>query len=334
MKTRIENKEAHLIIRSAIKDDAKILTDWWNDGSVMAHAGFPNGLGQSIEQTNFQIQDNETHLSQRCIIEYENQRIGEMSYHISSDVAEIGIKICERTYQNMGLGTTLLQMLIEFLFEDKAFQQEVFLSKIILDTNLNNHRAQHVYEKIGFQKLKVTNNAWQDQLGVWQSMVDYELTRNSYENGVRFISDAALKGEIAKNILNDLPDWFGIEESTNEYIRLSKELPLFAYYKDNQYVGFIVLKETSPFTAELCVMGVKMDYHRQKIGEALFHRFYDYAKQKGYEFLQVKTVDAGCYEEYDRTRLFYEKMGFKKLECFKTLWDEANPCLVMIQSIK
>lgn len=36
-----------LIIRSATLEDAKYLLKWWNDGKVMEHAGFPNGLGIS-----------------------------------------------------------------------------------------------------------------------------------------------------------------------------------------------------------------------------------------------------------------------------------------------
>lgn len=48
--------------------------------------------------------------------------------------------------------------------------------KIVLDTNLANTRAQHVYEKLGFKKVRVNVDAWKDQLGQWQSSVDYELS--------------------------------------------------------------------------------------------------------------------------------------------------------------
>ncbi len=34
-----------LCIRNAEEKDCEQLAAWWNDGSVMAHAGFPNGLG-------------------------------------------------------------------------------------------------------------------------------------------------------------------------------------------------------------------------------------------------------------------------------------------------
>ena len=46
MKIQFEN----LTIRQAGVADAKQLTTWWNDGAVMAHAGFPNGLGTTEEE--------------------------------------------------------------------------------------------------------------------------------------------------------------------------------------------------------------------------------------------------------------------------------------------
>ena len=56
--------------------------------------------------------------------------------------------------------------------------------KIVLDTNLNNARAQHVYETLGFRRVRVNADAWTDQLGVPQSSVDYELTKNEYRRNL------------------------------------------------------------------------------------------------------------------------------------------------------
>ena len=44
-----------LRIRNAVPEDAPILTHWWNDGAVMAHAGFPRGLGLTEEMVENQI---------------------------------------------------------------------------------------------------------------------------------------------------------------------------------------------------------------------------------------------------------------------------------------
>lgn len=172
---RVERDE--LTIRSAELGDAERLNGWWNDGRVMAHAGFPNGLNEPLEQTVEAIKRNGTQLSQRCIIECEGAPIGEMSYRIAGGSAEIGIKICEFEYQDRGLGTRFLRMLIRFLFSEAGLGVE----KVVLDTNLKNLRAQHVYEKLGFEKLRVNENSWRDQLGQWQSSIDYEMTRARFE---------------------------------------------------------------------------------------------------------------------------------------------------------
>lgn len=37
--------------------------------------------------------------------------------------------------------------------------------------------------------------------------------------------------------------------------------------------------------------------------------------------------------EYARTRAFYHAMGFVDLECFPTLWDAGNPCLVLVKAL-
>jgi len=150
---------------------------------------------------------------------------------------------------------------------------------------------------------------------------------------VKEISDKDEKENIASEILSDLPEWFGVPEYTAEYISESLNMPFWASFLNEEPTGFIALKQTGEFTAEIFVMGVKKRFHRQGTGRELFDAFYRYAKETGYEFIQVKTVDAGHYEEYDRTRLFYERLGFRKLEVFPELWDKHNPCLVMVMAI-
>lgn len=150
---------------------------------------------------------------------------------------------------------------------------------------------------------------------------------------VREVTLPAEKQKIARTILADLPDWFGIPESTAAYVADCGKCTLLADFEQDEAVGFAALKPTSPQTAELYVMGVKKALHRQGIGARLFEALRARAKEEGYRFLQVKTVAAGCYPEYDRTRLFYEAMGFSALEVFPTLWDENNPCLVMVMAL-
>lgn len=148
-----------------------------------------------------------------------------------------------------------------------------------------------------------------------------------------YIENEKERAEIAGKILNQLPDWFGLPESTQKYIDDSRTMPFWAWMEDDRALGFIALKETSPYTAEIYVMGVLPEYHHKGIGKELFRALEEYAKQNGYSFLQVKTVQSGHYEEYDRTNAFYQSMGFKELECLPTLWDEWNPCQIYVRAV-
>lgn len=160
---------AELTIRNAEASDAVQLAEWWNDGEVMAHAGFPLGLGTTPEKIAGEISGDSDDTRRRLVLVCGSVSIGEMSYkNIGNHTAEIGIKICRRDMQNRGLGRRYLSMLISRLFE-------MGYEKIVLDTDTNNKRAQHVYESLGFRCVGVRENCFTDQIGVMRSAVDYEL---------------------------------------------------------------------------------------------------------------------------------------------------------------
>lgn len=164
----IRLQSGNLVLRSATEADAKQLAAWWNDGSVMAHAGFPHGLGITVEEVAATLTEGS------LIIEENGIPIGEAAYRKQgNEKAEIGIKICFVQCQNRGVGRKILSMLIRYLFSH-GYQE------ILLDTNWENRRAQHVYESLGFQKICVHWDSWTDQLGQLQSSVDYSLTPENF----------------------------------------------------------------------------------------------------------------------------------------------------------
>jgi len=164
----IELKHKNLTVRTAETKDAEQLAAWWNDGTIMEHAGFPNGLGITVEQVIQGMRED------RLVLEENGRLIGEACYRtIGANVAEIGIKICETDCQNRGVGRIILSMLLWHLFDSGV-------EKVVLDTNLNNLRAQHVYETLGFRKVRTNIDSWIDQLGRLQSSVDYELTKDDF----------------------------------------------------------------------------------------------------------------------------------------------------------
>ncbi|MDR0928471.1 MAG: GNAT family N-acetyltransferase [Oscillospiraceae bacterium] len=162
-----------LTIRNATAMDAAQLAAWWNDGAVMAHAGFPLGLHTSAEEVVAKLATDSDDTTRRHIIEQGGRPIGEMNYrNQGGGLAEIGIKICDATAQNKGIGTLLLTAFVDALYRHMGYEV------IDIDTNLKNTRAQKVYEqKLGFRRVGVKENSWQDQLGVWQSAVFFQLTK-------------------------------------------------------------------------------------------------------------------------------------------------------------
>ena len=80
-------------------------------------------------------------------------------------------------------------------------------------------------------------------------------------------------------------------------------------------------------------MGVLKARHRTGAGRALVEAAKWAAREAGYAFMQVKTVQMGKYAEYDATNRFYLAMGFKEFEVFPQLWDEWNPCQVYVMGL-
>lgn len=165
-------KHENLTIRNAGAADAEQLSIWWNDGKIMAHAGLPNGAGCTPEEIRKSLAGDTDETLRRHIIELDGKPIGEMNYRNERGAAELGIKICNFSEQEKGYGTKLLTVFIDALFRYYGYE------KMILDTNLKNERAQHVYErKLGFRRVGIEKDSWRDQLGELQSTVNYEISK-------------------------------------------------------------------------------------------------------------------------------------------------------------
>jgi coenzyme F420-0:L-glutamate ligase/coenzyme F420-1:gamma-L-glutamate ligase len=146
------------------------------------------------------------------------------------------------------------------------------------------------------------------------------------------IEAPAERSRLAESILRALPEWFGIEEATRAYIDDVASLQTFA---TDDEAGFLALKLHTPRAAEIHVMGVRPDRHRDGIGRALVRAAEVWCAQEGVEYLQVKTIAATSPDEsYARTRAFYEAMGFVPLEVFPELWHPRNPALQLVKAVQ
>ena len=272
-------EQGKLCIKNAEQEDCKQLVSWWNDGAVMAHAGFPNGLGTNEEKVQKQIAADSDDTRRHLVIWYDGNRIGEMSYAnlgdsleeteedtIENRTADIGIKICNPTFQEKGLGKIVLSMLIRELFS-RGY------TKIVLDTNLKNKRAQHVYERLGFQKVNIRMDAWIAQVGEKQSVVDYELTKEHFV-------DFALMDEISRirKAERSFKMLFSQKCAFSEHLEKWQDDDLYDMYDHNQFVPLLddttdkELEQAIAYQHQLGRSFLKLDT-REKLDEALTERF-------------------------------------------------------------
>jgi len=139
---------------------------------------------------------------------------------------------------------------------------------------------------------------------------------------------------LCEPILRSLPDWFGIEEDISKYLADIDRLPTFLALSGDKVLGFLTLKQHYPRSAEILVMGSLTEVHRQGIGRALVERAEAWLLDQGVDYLQVKTLGPSRPDPgYVITRAFYQALGFEPLEEFKQIWDENNPCLVLVKKL-
>lgn len=141
-------------------------------------------------------------------------------------------------------------------------------------------------------------------------------------------------GDVCEPILRALPEWFGIEESLVQYVKDADTMPTMLVKDGDDVIGFLTIKMHFPESADVHCVGILPKYHRTGTGRLLMEAVENHLKNEGVKLLQVKTVsaDRDC-EAYAKTRAFYMNVGFVPLEIFPTLWDEANPCLILVKSL-
>lgn len=319
-----------LTIRDALPADAPLLCRWWNDGKVMEHAGFPQGLGTSVEKITQKLlePDNRTHL---LIIESEGLPIGEMNWRREeSDHAEIGIKICESDRQEKGFGSRLIAMLCRDLFANRG------IARITLNTMLENQRAQHVYEKLGFVKTGVRENCWRDQTGKLRTAVDYQLLPQQLrlpfgekEPWVRDAVPADRKAiaEIYRTLFEAMsnlqPQYIQAAEQDPDFILkiiTESKKDILVAQCGVQLLGFalVLMTHTPPYRcfvphpyADLLDLAVLPDARGNGLGTLLLQAVKGWAKAYGADYLELDALS----NNQGAIRL-YEREGFR--ECMKT----------------
>ena len=112
------------------------------------------------------------------------------------------------------------------------------------------------------------------------------------------VKDEDQKMAVVDEVLKDLPEWFGIPESTQAYIEGAKDLQVWAAYQESDLTGFVSLSYSSEECAEIDCLGVKKANQGRGIGSQLLATLESEAR-KQVDYLQVKTVAEGSNKDYD-----------------------------------
>ncbi|MBC5795205.1 GNAT family N-acetyltransferase [Sphaerospermopsis sp. LEGE 00249] len=148
------------------KNDYLLMEKWRTDEKVLQFYGGrdePYDLEKVIKTYKPRILGKESLIPR--IFSYQNIDIGYLQYyelnklpeHLSkmyslqdtNNVYGIDLFIGETQYWNQGIGTKVLSLAIEYIFNTLQ------ALKIVIDPNVKNHRAIRCYEKCGFVKIKL-----------------------------------------------------------------------------------------------------------------------------------------------------------------------------------
>ena len=135
-------------------------------------------------------------------------------------------------------------------------------------------------------------------------------------------------------LLRGLPEWFGMEDANRGYVESARTMPTLAALSDGEVVAVCLVRQHNPRAAEIELLAVRRDLHRHGIGRKLVHQLESDLRAGGVQLLQVKTFGpSGDSKEYERTRTFYEALGFIPLEERTDIWDANNPCLISVKPL-
>jgi GNAT superfamily N-acetyltransferase len=141
-------------------------------------------------------------------------------------------------------------------------------------------------------------------------------------------------GAICAELLATVPHWFGMTDANENYQRVADRCPTLIALDNGRAVGFVTVVRHSRHAAELHVMAVRPELHRNGIGRMLVAAAEDRLRSESVEYLQVKTLSASAGDEpYLGTLAFYTALDFRVLEEMPSLWDADNPAVLLIKRL-
>ncbi len=130
---------------------------------------------------------------------------------------------------------------------------------------------------------------------------------------------------LCRKITADLPEYFGLPEANEHYAEGVRTRTNFAAKINTDYIGLISINFPYPNNANIYWMGILKDFHGKGIGKKLAEAAFEYAINNGANTITVETLNpTECDENYLKTYLFYQSLGFSPLFNLKPSGYEWN----------
>lgn len=157
-------QKGELLIRPMCVNDFESMVKWLNDKKVLEfYEEPPTDLDRVIQKYGPRVEGK--HAVTPCIVVFKKQSIGYIQYYkiqetelkkhgypLNEGIYGIDQFIGETELWGKGIGTTMIQMMLNFLSTNKN------ASKVLLEVKKNNPRAIASYKKCGFKVIKDLRN--------------------------------------------------------------------------------------------------------------------------------------------------------------------------------
>jgi len=108
------------------------------------------------------------------------------------------------------------------------------------------------------------------------------------------INNPDKKSEICYNIIDNLDNWFGKEDTNQKYSRGVREDFFLSAQIGDIPIGFISVKDHNQFTSEVYVLGILKEFHKKGIGERLIKIASNRLSEEEPCLYMVKVLDEKC----------------------------------------
>jgi ribosomal protein S18 acetylase RimI-like enzyme len=138
------------------------------------------------------------------------------------------------------------------------------------------------------------------------------------------------------DVLASSPDFFTPETHDDARAGVAADRGWVAEDGD-RIVGFVLARVRYPATAEITYAAVRRERRGAGVGTRLVRRAMAELAADGVALVEVKTLDASAgYAPYEATRAFWERRGFRQVDCIDPLpgWRPGNPAAIYVAAIR